>query len=376
MTGAGRRVDAVTASTALVVVVLGVFAAWAVQALWVTTAGVAETTTRVAAYQHLQDAVAAQAFAEAGYRRAPSPAARLRLDAAVADVAASAARLSTDADRGDGAMLSYLLVLNDRYVDEARRTLDAPVDGAVGDRVAGPALDAVEDLVQAAIVAAQDDVARAVDRQRRLVQSLAVLLPAVLCVAAVSLALGARANRARVHRLHDVASDAERRAQVDALTGIGNRRAFERAWATHLATGDAVAVLLLDVDHFKQVNDTHGHTVGDAVLVEVARRLRRVLRPRDVVVRLGGDEFAVLLVECTDADATAVRVQQAVTQPLAVGEVVLVPSVSIGITTRSWQELSRAVQDADTALYEAKRRGRGTYCVAPTTSLTGSTPTR
>lgn len=155
-------------------------------------------------------------------------------------------------------------------------------------------------------------------------------------------------------------------ATHDALTGLRNRRAvldllhreMERMSRTHSSTG----VLMLDVDHFKPVNDTHGHLAGDAVLREIARRLSRATRPYDVVGRYGGEEFLVILPEC-DSDetlASAERIRTAIGGvPFLAGGVEVMLTVSIGATVaHEGASESELLSIADSALYQAKSEGR------------------
>ena len=159
-------------------------------------------------------------------------------------------------------------------------------------------------------------------------------------------------------------------ARSDALTGLANRLNFREATGRALARlerHDGMAgVLFLDLDGFKLVNDSHGHAAGDAVLQEVANRLRRVIRREDLVARLGGDEFAVLLAEVRDpseAAATARRILESLEQPLTIGDVRADISTGIGIAvTRSGAVTpDELINRADIALYQAKRTGRGRW---------------
>ena len=164
------------------------------------------------------------------------------------------------------------------------------------------------------------------------------------------------------------------RADHDSLTGLPNRAYFSQRLQAALdeahATDAALAVLFLDSDHFKQVNDAHGHAAGDALLVAVAQRIRAQLRESDVVARLGGDEFAVLLAPVrgeSDAVRIADKILQAMATPLLLGgNVRLQPSVSIGIALFPEHGLSAntLLKAADAAMYHAKNRCRGTCHVA------------
>jgi diguanylate cyclase (GGDEF)-like protein len=159
-------------------------------------------------------------------------------------------------------------------------------------------------------------------------------------------------------------------ARHDSLTGVANRAEFRDRLAQALALGERdLAVAFCDLDRFKPVNDTFGHSAGDAVLVEVADRLRRTLRTGDELARLGGDEFTVLLRDVGDASAAAPvaeRLLAAVREPFAVpsGDPVEV-GLSVGLAL--WSEGATAdglLASADEALYEAKRVGGGVVRVS------------
>jgi diguanylate cyclase (GGDEF)-like protein/PAS domain S-box-containing protein len=150
----------------------------------------------------------------------------------------------------------------------------------------------------------------------------------------------------------------------DPLTGLPNRTLLrdrlEHALAQSERDGRETAVLFVDLDNFKQVNDVHGHATGDAVLVEFARRLRTAVRPADTVARFGGDEFVVV---CEQVDEQVVlalgrRLEAAIEAPLTVEGLPYGLSASIGIAL-GHHDADALMANADTAVYRAKARGRG-----------------
>jgi diguanylate cyclase (GGDEF)-like protein len=163
-------------------------------------------------------------------------------------------------------------------------------------------------------------------------------------------------------------ADLRRQAETDPLTGVANRRAFDRLLAEAWAAGRPLALLLLDIDHFKRFNDCHGHPAGDAVLRRVAAVLVASLRsPSDVVARIGGEEFAMLLqdTDAVPALATAERSLALLADAdIAHGDSPIGPKVtaSIGVAHRSAlpddAAPTRLIELADAGLYEAKAAGR------------------
>ena len=179
-------------------------------------------------------------------------------------------------------------------------------------------------------------------------------------------------------QLRQLLSDREVREQRlrhesvhDPLTGLPNRTLFMRRLsdATHRARrgqDGLFAVLFLDVDGFKLVNDSMGHHVGDEMLVAIARRLEGCVRGGDIVARLGGDEFAILLeriLDVRDAAMVAERVQEALQAPLSIGGYEHATSASIGValSTGASEQPEYVLRSADIAMYRAKNTGRGRY---------------
>ena len=159
-------------------------------------------------------------------------------------------------------------------------------------------------------------------------------------------------------------------AYVDELTGLPNRKVFCQQLEQELKRvqrGERLAVLYLDLDYLKQVNETLGHPAGDKLLTNVADRLRGCVRDIDLVARLSGDEFAIiqkLLDQPSDAAALAVRIRDAIREPFDLDghQVTVDISVGISIAPNDATELAELFKTADIALYEAKNTGRGTYC--------------
>ena len=160
-------------------------------------------------------------------------------------------------------------------------------------------------------------------------------------------------------------------AYHDELTGLPNRAMFfdrvEHALDLHARDGRPVAVLLVDVDEFKAVNDTLGHTLGDDLLALAARRLARAVRPGDTLARLSGDEFAVLLEAAGDPAVVATRLLAALADPFLLGSRAVTISASVGIAALSEDEQGVGVEailaHADIAVYTAKRAGKGGFAV-------------
>ena len=196
---------------------------------------------------------------------------------------------------------------------------------------------------------------------------------AAICTTAVLLAVASERQARLVQRLEQLAA-------VDPLTGLATRRVLDEAAGSALSgasSGAGTALILLDVDHFKAINDRYGHPAGDEVLVQLARHLLDQSRASDVVCRLGGDEIAVLLPGCTGptAGARAEAVLAAVTaHPFLLDDGTTLPvSISIGCAhmPTNATDLRALYTAADGALYEAKRAGRGRVAIARQTEAVG-----
>jgi diguanylate cyclase (GGDEF)-like protein len=163
-----------------------------------------------------------------------------------------------------------------------------------------------------------------------------------------------------------VAADLRREARLDALTGLANRYEFEDRLEDALRRHDApgeLALVVIDIDGFKPINDTHGHAIGDEVLAAVALRLTAAVRDGDTVARFGGDEFVVLceLNDGCDPGAMATRVRNALTDPVSTTVGPLTVSASVGFAVdQSGSDSQDLLRRADKAMYRSKpaRRSR------------------
>jgi diguanylate cyclase (GGDEF)-like protein/PAS domain S-box-containing protein len=162
----------------------------------------------------------------------------------------------------------------------------------------------------------------------------------------------------------------KQQATRDPLTGLGNRAALFARLARYAAGSqsgsEACALLLIDLDDFKGINDSYGHDAGDLFLQQFAANLRSAIRRTDTAARLGGDEFAVILPGLNSAEEIApvlAKVQRAIARPVTIGNRTLIPSASIGVACcpRDGTEPRELMKSADHALYHCKQNGRGSF---------------
>ena len=167
-----------------------------------------------------------------------------------------------------------------------------------------------------------------------------------------------------------------RLSQIDALTGLANRVGFEQrlidAMESARTTGEPLALMYVDIDRFKHINDTYGHAAGDALLVEFANRLKSLMRKSDVVARLGGDEFVIVNERVLDpavATTLAAKILAATQRPFVVDSekrtsLRVTASIGIAFYCDSGQSPEDVLNEADSMLYAAKNGGRNQYLMA------------
>lgn len=176
-------------------------------------------------------------------------------------------------------------------------------------------------------------------------------------------------------QLEDTVKHLEEMALTDPLTGVGNRRLLSRQLEYHLLDASArrggVCFVMLDIDHFKKINDTHGHDVGDEVLIGFTRRVRRTVRPTDLVARMGGEEFGVIM-HYTKAEnfkpVTLDRLLASINQrpfKTSVGDIAITASIGVCFYKGEGQQPSvpGLIKCADEKLYEAKNNGRNQIAI-------------
>lgn len=194
---------------------------------------------------------------------------------------------------------------------------------------------------------------------------LAAMFPTIITpIAAYPLVIGA-------HRLRQMKLDLERLLRLDGLTAIPNRRAFFERAADVFARKSTAVAMMIDIDHFKKVNDAYGHAVGDVVLSEVGHTIERFIDAvpqggERITARIGGEEFAVLIEGVGLKDACRLAqaiVDQVRAAPIVAGNLVIPITVSVGVALRGDEaSADQLLRQADCACYRAKRLGRDRCC--------------
>ncbi|MBW3618991.1 MAG: EAL domain-containing protein [Actinobacteria bacterium] len=280
-------------------------------------------------------------------------------DALVAAVGALEAGVAALPPGASGPHVAALMAFEIGEVEAAEEDYERALGGLAG---------AYDELA-----ATRLDEARALDRSMLLATLALLVIEALLVFLPVTRRIRAhleRGTRATEEERRHNAAQLERLARHDHLTGLSNRMAFrdrlDHAVASAERSGKHVAVMFLDLDKFKEINDSHGHDVGDQLLVAVADRLRGVARRADTIARLGGDEFVVILEGLDDAEGAATaagKILAATADPIDVGgrQLHITTSIGIAMYPDDAGDVEDLLRHADSAMYEAKSAGRDTF---------------
>ncbi len=378
------------ASGALVLLLLGVsgFAIWSSRVTAAAARAAVVATTLSDHYSRAEGAVVATQSLERKYRLEPGSDVQAGYHAATSDLLAALALVKRDGDQSDRVRVEQILTLHRQYFAAIGRLFTA-VDN--GDNQAVLAIEAVEDPLFDAIVQAPGpedethhaEALRQLGHLRSVERLTGQLTPAVI-LAGLLLAL----LLTSITRAHRRLLDTERRRALhsslhDALTGLPNRallfERFAQALSAAKSSGMAAGLLVIDLNRFKEINETFGHHYGDMLLTQIGPRLRSALREADTVARLGGDEFAILLPDITDQSAATVAATDLLTAleaPFVVEGVALDLEASVGVVLsgQHGSDPTTLLQRADVALQIAKAQNLGVAAYDP--DLDGHSPAK
>ncbi|HZV26290.1 MAG TPA: diguanylate cyclase [Acidothermaceae bacterium] len=366
------------AALGIVLILLGVsgFAVWSSHATAVAARNAALANRLSDAYVRADSAVAAEESLERKYRLEPSSAVRARYDASAASFVTAMHDVDADGGAGDSILAAKVLAQQAGYL-EAMDRMFAQVD--LGDTAAvltidggevDPLFGAIESEVS---LRSAEEHAHALDQlanSQHLDTLTSRLTPAVFGLGLLFVALLAGAGRGYRRMLRAERAGAVEHSLHDPLTGLANRALLtdrlEAALQAATGSGAVTGLLLIDLDRFKEINDTFGHKYGDQLLIQIGRRFAAVVGDADTVARIGGDEFAVLLPNIKDlaaANEIAENLQRALESSLNVEGVELDVDASIGLVLSGEHgtDATTLLQHADVAMYVAKTRNVGIF---------------
>ncbi|MFV0460140.1 MAG: diguanylate cyclase domain-containing protein [Actinomycetales bacterium] len=312
------------------------------------------------AFRGVQAAISQEAVAEAGYWRQPTPQNRARLEVTAIEVPQQIAEAREVVGPQDSGTLSIIEAANNAYADEVRRTFDQAPTGTVSgatseDRVAGPALTRMNTVLVATITARQEALRASQHELNALTDRLRWIPPASIAVFMLVLAvcwgLVIRVGTEQTRR----AEEAFGYAGQDPLTGLANRRTLVTRVTGELTAGREIALMMLDLDRFKEVNDRDGHAAGDQLLIELASVLRRCVRGHDMVARVGGDEFVVMLTDTLGVARVEPLVRSEVARVSRDRGYPVTASIGVAQAPADGTDLEDLLAVADERLYEVKR---------------------
>jgi diguanylate cyclase (GGDEF)-like protein len=378
----GRSVTRLaTAGLAAVLVVLTGFALWAAYSTN-RAARQADRLSRLSdAYQEARFAVAAEESLERKYRLEPGPEVRQRYQQAAAALLAALDGVRQRGDASDRALAAKVEAEHARYLDGIDRMFNAVDAGdtrrvlAIDGAETEPAFASIEAQVNAAADAHHQAALTSLGALRRQETLVMVATPVAFAAGLGLLGLFWTILVGYQRRTQRQAADSAHQALHDALTGLPNRTLLRDRTEQAIRQADRelvpAALLLLDLERFKEVNDTLGHHYGDQLLVQVGERLQAALRNVDTVARLGGDEFAVLLprIETPEgAVAVANKLQAALQEPFELEGLSLDVEASIGLALypEHGTDPDELLQRADIAMYVAKATHAGFVLFDPT----------
>jgi len=384
-----RRSRIASGVLVLVLLAVSVFAVWSSQATSIAASRAVAASDLSVHYAQAASAVAAEESLERKYRLEPGPQIRTRYNSAAADLVSALGRVRRQGDAGDRAFVDRVLVQHRDYLIAMDR-LFAAVDS--GDTATVLLID------HGQVDPVFDDIQKAVDgaaghKNQIAMDALAYLqrletLNRTLTPGVFLLGLALAALLTSITRGHRRLLDVERARAVhdslhDALTGLPNRTLLSdrlgQALRADSRMGTTTGLLLLDLDRFKQINDTFGHHYGDELLTQVGPRLASVVREVDTVARLAGDEFAVMLPAAgsvADATAVAAKLRSALETPFHVEGIDLDVEVSVGVVLSGehGRDVATLLKRADIAMYAAKTQNLGVSVYDP--SFDGNSPAK
>ena len=363
-----------------VLVVLSGFAMWSAISTAEIGAKAVTSSTLSDDYGLASRAVAAAESLERKYRLEPSPDVRNRYNKVAADLTAALEKIDRSGSSEDRKLVESVRTFQVPYLESINRMF-AAIDRKEAAEVlridndeVDPRFSEIEDLVSEASTRHQKDAVTALKKLRSREEFNARAVPAVFTLGLMFAFLFSSALRRVREQLDTQRRDALHASQHDALTGLPNRTLLQDRFVRALQAGKrdstTTGLLLIDLDRFKEVNDTLGHHYGDRLLSQVGSRLSALVRKGDTVARLGGDEFAVLLpgVESLEeAVATAHRLREAIIAAFNIDSIDLDIEASFGVAVSvlHGDDPATLMQHADVAMYIAKKHGKGVMAYDP-----------
>lgn len=362
----------------LLVVLLAVmgFSLWSSQSN-VRAARLAVAASRLSDdYAQVSKALAAEESLERKYRLEPGPEIRARYDQSAADLLAAVHLVQQDGYAQDRTNVGQIVAAQGPYLHSVH-TMFAAVDRAdirevlrIDNVEVDPRLSLIQAIVDKEVRDHHERALGTLADLQTLESSTSLATPLVFLAGLVLIGLFSSVLR-RVQRQLDVQRErAVYDSLHDSLTGLPNRSLLEDRFGQALRAGrragSATGLLLLDLDRFKEVNDTLGHHCGDRLLSQIGRRFADALRDADTVARLGGDEFAVVLPDIDGVNGAIVvarKLRDALAQPFQVDDVFLDVEASIGVVVSGehGEDVMTLLQRADVAMYVAKEQSLGVF---------------